>query len=274
MINLERYPLDNLSSARGQEWLDEVRSSLEHDGSCLFPEFVDPEALAQMASQARSVAHLAYSGPTEASPYFFNYRLGEGEDLPESHPLRRKGRRNLAQVAADLIPEDFLLSRLYRSELMLAFLGAVTGLPVYRNQDPYQSLNISIMGTGGCQQWHFDSGNLVTTLLLQAPESGGIFEYVPAIRSEKNENFEAVRAVLDGNREGVLQNRLQAGTLSLFRGHYSLHRVTPVAGKRQRIQAILGYSNRPDLYGSRESSILHYGPRVAAIETRAPRYPA
>lgn len=274
IINLERYPLDNLSSARGQQWLDEVRGSLEQDGSCLFPEFVDPEALEKMATQAHSVAHLAYPGPTEASPYFFNYRLGEGEDLPASHPLRRKGKRNLAQVAADLIPEDCLLSRLYRSELMLAFLGAVTGLPVYLNQDPYQSLNISVMGTGGCQQWHFDSGNLVTTLLLQAPESGGIFEYVPAIRSEENENFEAVEAVLDGIHQGVLQNRLQAGTLSLFRGHYSLHRVTPVAGKRQRIQAILGYSTRPDLYGSIESSILHYGPRVAEIEAHTPRYPA
>ena len=37
-----------------------------------------------------------------------------------------------------------------------------------RNLDPYQSLNISVMDEGGCQQWHFDGGNMVTTLLLQA----------------------------------------------------------------------------------------------------------
>ncbi|MCP4981619.1 MAG: hypothetical protein GY935_14130 [Gammaproteobacteria bacterium] len=59
----------------------------------------------------------------------------------------------------------------------------------------------------------------------------------------------------------VVQNRLLAGTLSLFRGHYSLHRVTPVKGKRQRIQAILGYSRQAKLLGSKESSILHDGPR-------------
>jgi hypothetical protein len=79
--------------------------------------------------------------------------------------------------------------------------------------------------------------------------------------------------VLDGRSEGVLHNQLRAGTLSLFRGHYSMHRVTPVTGQRQRLQAILGYSTRPDMIGNRESSILHYGPRVAEIEATDSLYP-
>ena len=273
IINTGLYPLDNLASARARRWINGVRADLERDGSCLFADFVDPDALALMVRQAQTVIHLAYPGPTEVSPYFFNYRLGEGEDLPDTHPLRHKGKRNLSQVAADLIPETFLLNQLYRSQLMLDFLQAITGQTIYRNQDPYQSLNISVMDEGGCQQWHFDSGNLVTTLLLQEPEAGGIFEYAPSIRSEENENFDAVHSVIDGHSERVRQNFLKAGTLSLFRGHYSLHRVTPVEGKRQRIQAILGYSSQPNLLGSRESSILHYGPRVAKIEASTPRYP-
>ncbi|UCH40064.1 MAG: hypothetical protein JSU67_18395 [Gammaproteobacteria bacterium] len=274
IINTALYPVDDLTSKSSRQWLASLRARLDQDGSCLLADFVEAEALAIMAQQALSIAHLAYPGPTEVSAYFFNYRLGEVEELPDAHPLRRKGKRNLAQVAADLIPGDYLLSQLYRSQLMLDFLAALTGKPIYRNQDPYQSLNISIMNEGGCQQWHFDSGNMVTTLLLQEPESGGVFEYAPAIRSDSDENFDAVQAVLDGNSDRVLQNRLKAGTLSLFRGHYSLHRVTPVVGKRQRIQAIMGYSTQPDLYGSTESSILHYGPRVAEIEATNPRYPA
>jgi hypothetical protein len=268
------YPFDDLSSGAAQGWLGELRGGLEDEGSCLLVDFVTPRALERMASEASSIAHLAFPGPTEVSPYFFDYRLGQGRLLPEDHPLRRKGRRKLAQVAADLIPRDFLLARLYRDPDMLEFLSALVGQPVYRNRDPYQSLNISVMNEGGCQQWHFDSGNLVTTLLLQAPEGGGIFEYAPAIRSDEDENFAAVQAVLDGDRGRVRQNRLRPGTLSLFRGHYSLHRVTEVTGSRQRLQAILGYATKPDLYGSRESSILHYGPRVAEIEASNPRYPA
>jgi hypothetical protein len=273
IINTGLYPIDNLASDEGEAWISEVRTSLEQDGSCTLPDFVDAETLTEMAAQANSITHLAYAGPTEVTPYFFNYRLGEGEVLPDDHPLKRKGKRNLAQVATDLIPEDSLLSQLHHSQLMLDFLGAVIGEPVYRNRDPYQSLNISVMDEGGCQQWHFDGGNMVTTLLLQEPEGGGIFEYVPGIRSETDENFDEVKAVLDGRSEGVLQNRLRAGTLSLFRGHYSMHRVTPVTGQRQRLQAILGYSTRPDMIGNRESSILHYGPRVAEIEATDSLYP-
>jgi len=129
------------------------------------------------------------------------------------------------------------------------------------------------MNKGGCQQWHFDSGNMVITLLLQEPEAGGVFEYSPGIRSDNDENFETVQAVLDGDLSRVKRNPLKAGTLSLFRGHYSLHRVTEVEGNRQRLQAILGYSTNPGHIGSKESSILHYGPRVAEIESSNPQYP-
>jgi hypothetical protein len=273
IINTELYPLDRLDSSDGQALLEQVRSALQQNGSCTLPDFVTADILQQMATEASTITHLAYPGPTEVSPYFFNYRLGEDEPLADTHPLRRKGKRQLEQVAADLIPTDFMLSQLHHSPLMLSFLSAVLEQPVYQSRDPYQSLNISVMDEGGCQQWHFDGGNMVTTLLLQEPEGGGVFEYVPAIRSDDDENFDAVQAVLDGHSERVIQNHLHAGTLSLFRGHYSMHRVTPVVGKRQRLQAILGYSTNPAMFGKVESSILHYGPRVADIEASDPRYP-
>lgn len=273
IIDTKRYPLDLLQASAGQTLVRQVRERLQHDGCCTLPDFVTPAVRERMAAEMREITHLAYPGPSEVSPYFFNYRLGEGQNLPADHPLRRKGKRKLAQVAADLIPPDSLLNQLYRGPLLREFLGAVLQQPVYCSCDPYQSLNVSVMGEGGCQQWHFDAGNMVTTLLLQEPESGGVFEYAPAIRADDDENFAAVQAVLDERSERVIRNQLRAGTLSLFRGHYSLHRVTPVTGKRQRLQAILGYSTRPDLYGKLESSILHYGPRVAEIEASSPRYP-
>ena len=214
-------------------------------------------------SQAASLNEKAYSGPTSVSPYFFNYDLGKGLDVDDQHPLKRKGKRNRRQIAGDLIPPNHFLSVLFYSELMTEFLGRVLGRKVYRNQDKYQSLNISLQDEGGCQQWHFDTGDMVTTLLLQASESGGIFEYCPRIRSKEDENFDQVRKVLDGNSTWVKRLNLQAGMLSLFQGHYSIHRVTEVRGATRRIQGVLGYTTEPDLVGSIKSSILHYGPRVA-----------
>ena len=149
-------------------------------------------------------------------------------------------------------------------EDLAAFLAVALNVArLYRNADPYQALNISMMKPGGCQQWHFDTARCVITLLLQAPEGGGEFEYVPSIRSEENENYDAVRSILDGGRAGVRSVELEAGTLMLFRGHYSLHRVTEVTGTRDRLQSILGFNPEPGVRGSMESNILHYGPRVA-----------
>ena len=242
--------------------------ALDQDGSCSMPGFVHQSAVAEMAAEASTLLHLAYQGPAEVTPYFFNYGLGKGDEIADDHPLKRKGKRNLSQVASDLIPDQHKLSRLYFSSVLTDFLAAVLGEVVYRNQDKYQSLNISVMNAGGCQQWHFDSGPMVTTLLLQAPEDGGVFEYVPDLRSDENENFEQVQQVLDGASDRVKQLKLEAGTLSLFRGHYSMHRVTEVGGSRIRIQAILGFSTTPGPQGNLDSSILHYGPRVASIEGR------
>jgi len=111
-INDDLYPLNRLDSESSQDWLNEIKKQLDKEGSCLFPNFVHDEALSIMAQQAKSIAHLAYPGPTEVSPYFFNYKLGEGQDLADNHPLKRQGKRRLAQVAADLIPQDSLLNQL------------------------------------------------------------------------------------------------------------------------------------------------------------------
>lgn len=267
-IDLDRYPINDLAGVAGQRLVEESRTALDRDGSCAMPGFVDQSTVAEMAAEASALQHLAYPGPTEVTPYFFNYDLGKGTDLADDHPLKCKGKRKLSQVAADLIPNHLMLSKLYYSPVLTDFLATILDQPVYRNQDRYQSLNISMMNAGGCQQWHFDSGPMVTTLLLQAPEAGGVFEYVPDLRSDESENFEQVQQVLDGDSNRVKRLKLEAGTLSLFRGHYSMHRVTEVEGSRTRIQAILGFSTTPDLQGNLESSILHYGPRVARIEDR------
>jgi len=265
IINLDKYPIHDLDAQPARVLIESVRRRLNFDGSCTLDGFVNADVMGQMAQQAESLAELGYQGPTSVSPYFFNYQIADGLDLDDDHPTKRKGRRNLRQVATDLIPEDHLLSQLHRSSLMTDFLSKVLKKPVYQYTDRFQSLNISVMDEGGCQQWHFDGGDMVTTLLLQAPESGGVFEYVPNIRSNQNENFDQVRQVLDGQSNQVKQLKLKAGTLSLFQGHYSMHRVTEVEGSRRRLLAILGYTSNPDLEGNRASSILHYGPRVAEL---------
>ena len=69
---------------------------------------------------------------------------------------------------------------------------------------------------------------MTATLMLQPADDGGTFEFYPNIRSSHDENVDAVAAVLEGDRRGVLESPLRGGDLQLFYGQNSLHRVSAV----------------------------------------------
>jgi len=262
LVNLKRYPLTHRGSDEYRRLVSSIKQKLHQHGAASLPEFILPDAIRCMATEANALAPLAYPGPSEATPYFFNYELASSHD--PSHPTNRTSKRNLAQVAYDLIPPESALYRLYHWGPLPEFLADVLGYSkLYQMTDLFQSLNISIMEQHGCQQWHFDRGHFVTTLLLQQPEGGGIFEYVPDIREDDDEHFDEVQKILEGERQRVRKINIEAGMLNLFKGHYSIHHVTPVEGKTRRIQTALAYTAEPNRIGNLKSSILHYGPRVA-----------
>lgn len=270
MVDVARYAITDLERPRRQAFVAQGRAALAETGAWCLPGFLTREAVAAMVREVEPLVPLAYRGPTEATPYFYNY---DATGFPEGHPRRRTTPRRLSQVAFDLIPEHLAIRRLYMWDAIPAFIASVLGLErVYRSADPYQALNISVMAEGGQQQWHFDSNETNVTLLLQASEGGGEFEWVPGIRSDLDERYDAVGRVLDGVRDGVRSMAIEPGMLMLFRGRNSLHRVAPTRGRRLRLQSILGYNTEPGRVGSLQSSVLHYGPRVAAADQADSRW--
>jgi hypothetical protein len=113
----------------------------------------------------------------------------------------------------------------------------------YRFADPLGACSINVFVDGGKHGWHFDESEFTVTLMLQAPESGGAFEYVPQIRGAANEK-EIVSRVLDGDRSQVVELPFSAGTLLIFGGQQTIHRVTQVSGKRPRLVPVLCYSEQ------------------------------
>ena len=49
LIDLERYPLDALETARGAQLVAQCRHDLKENALCLLPGFVHPQALEAMA---------------------------------------------------------------------------------------------------------------------------------------------------------------------------------------------------------------------------------
>jgi hypothetical protein len=91
----------------------------------------------------------------------------------------------------------------------------------------------------------------------------------------RDENFDGVRDVLVGRGgQSIRRLPLRPGDLQLFKGRYSLHRVSSVRGETARHSAIFAYSERPGVIGSVARTKQLFGrvlPQHLAAEGRAVR---
>ena len=149
---------------------------------------------------------------------------------------------------------------LYETEELLNFVSACLNIsPIYRWADPLACHAYNVMKTDGILPWHFDSCEFTLSIMIQKPDKGGIFEYCPNIREPGNENFDEVRKVINGDRTRVRQLVLEPGDLQIFKGRFTLHRVTKVEGDNSRYLCIPAYVLDPWRVNTPEHSKAIYG---------------
>ena len=122
--------------------------------------------------------------------------------------------------------------------------------PIYPDADPFGALNLAVMGEDDELQWHFDQTDFVVSLAIQAADKGGDFEVYPRIRSATDEHYAAVAQALVGRRGGVVTLPMKPGTLLVFEGRYSLHRVSAVGGRRLRHVGLFAFDTVAGAMGS------------------------
>ena len=71
-------------------------------------------------------------------------------------------------------------------------------------------------------------------------------------------NYQGVGDVLDG-RMAPTDLDIAPGTLVLFRGRNSMHRVTPTIGPLTRILVVLAYNNTPGISLSEAARMTFFG---------------
>ena len=256
VVDLERYPLDRLHSPAGQALIARCQATLERDGTFNLDGLIRPESLGQMVEEVRpAVESSAFTHRRRHNVYF----LPQVEGLEPGHPALTELETANHTVCADQIMDSALV-RLYGWPPLAEFLATVMQkAALYPMDDPLACLNVMTYRDGEALNWHFDRSEFTTTLLLQAPTEGGHFEYRTGLRDDNDPNYEGVGAFLQHDNPDRQQLVVSPGTLNVFRGKNTLHRVTPVKGSRDRIIAVFSYYENKGVRFSDEENLGFYG---------------
>jgi hypothetical protein len=224
---------------------------------CILPGFVRADAIDGLVAECDRLAPLGHRSCIQGTPY-----LGlPDESYPEGHPRRALVDNALEAVAYDRFPTDSSLRRLYESDRLLRLVEAVLQLgSLHRYADPLGALNLAVMRDGDELGWHFDQTDFVVSIAIQSSLGGGEFENAARIRSAHDECHDDVAAVLAGAADHRIRvEPMTPGTLMLFNGRWSLHRVSPVVGEVPRYVALLAYDTKPDTDSTDLLKLVRYG---------------
>lgn len=256
IIDLDRYPLDREGSAEWKRLVDSSVAALETDGMFNLEEFLRPGIAEKAVREIQPVM------ATRSHVHKRTHNIYFKPDIPElapDHPALRKVETISHTVCADQIPDSVVLA-IYEYEPLLRFLTVTMGKErLHVMQDPLARTNVMAYRAGEALNWHFDRSEFTTTLLLQRSERGGDLEYRTDLRSDDNPNYDGVARLLEGRDPDAKIHRMKPGTLNVFRGKNTAHRVTTVEGERERMIAVFSYYERPGVMFSAEERIGFYG---------------
>jgi len=256
IIDLEKYPVHDPSCSKYKELVDYTRKQLNDDGCCVLPNFIKPDSIRRMKNEIDKNLSKIYFTNDKHNPYFTK----EDITLDENHPKRIFSARQSGYLNSDDLEKDSELNKFYDLEEMLKFVSdSLEVFPLYKWADPLGKNPYSVMHTNHYFPWHFDGNEFTLSILVQKAEKGGLFEYAPDIRSKDNENFEEVTKVLKGDRKKVKSLDLKPGDLQIFKGRFSLRRVTNIEGNRSRYLCIPAFVLDPWRVNTPEHSKAIYG---------------
>jgi len=260
IVDVGRYPLDRTGSPEWQVLVERCVADLDERGMFELPGFLHPDVvdrtrdilLPRMANESFEVRRMH-------NVYF----LSHVEGLDPEHPaLRRILTANHTLCADQLL--DTALTDLYEWPEFRQFIAATVGLPeLHLMADPLARVNVLSYRPGQALNWHFDRSEFTTTLLIQAADEAGIFEYRRELRTETDPNYEGVGRLVSGDDPDVIRCAVEPGALNVFRGRNTAHRVTTVEGERERMIAVFSFYEKPGVMFSDEENLGFYGRSVS-----------
>ena len=238
LVDLARYPIDQPDSAAGVQLVAQCRAALDESALCALPGFIHSQAVAAMAEEIADLSPRAYALEMQRVAY-----IGDDNTWPADHPRNVEHTCRYGQILTDDIPAGCRVHALYHWPALTEFVRRALGEEtLYQSACPHFSLTVQVSGAGDRNGWHYDPNDYVVSLLVQAPDAGGEFEYAPYIRSTDDENYGGVSRLFADPDRHAIHPPFAPGTFVLFKGDLSLHRVRAVEdASRDRMIALFSY---------------------------------
>lgn len=247
IVDLDRYPLLDLEASAAQRLVRTGRRQLAADGVFALPAFIRSAALETMQEEADRLCRGAFR------------RVDHRNGFPAG--MGAVTRVSLGCVGCDEMPAASPMRRLFLWDGLTRFVSEVLEQrPCYRSADPIASCMVTELAPGDELGWHFDANDGIVTLMLRSAGAGGAFQYAPNVR-HRGDLPALIEGTLAGGCEKVLELDTQPGTLTLFNGFQSLHRVAPVAAAPSRLMLTFSYDSAPGQEFSDEVRLRFFGRR-------------
>ena len=243
-------------SLRNSRDLMSWNNEFKKNGVLVLNEFLHPTAIQSCRSEAEELSNKAYFKEVNGNIYL----CPTDKSWPANHPGLRQERTRVGVVGGDQIPKSSTLQSLFFCNDLREALASILGKKsLYTYQCPMGFLNYSVMEEGDYLRWHFDLSDFVLSIPLQEAEDGGLCEYAHKIKNENSENWSEIHSLLDGDYHKIETLIAQPGSLILFEGRHTAHRVSAVRGKTKRLGALLGYVDSPHQGSSPYLRKIRYG---------------
>jgi len=253
-VNLERYPLDRPESDEYRRLVREGAQSFRDGGVALLPNFLTEQGLRSITVEADRLVSTAFFCRNEHDVYLNTD--GQGAADAVDRPMRT----DVGSIANDYLEPGGALQQLYDSGWLPDFIAEVVGVDkLFVSEDPLGAVSINVFAPGDAHAWHFDESLFTVTVMVQEAAAGGFFEYVHGVRGPDFDDHDAMNAIFDGDESSVQRLAFSAGTLSIFAGRHTMHRVTKVGGDRHRFVPVLTFATEPGYRNSDEVRELFWG---------------
>ena len=247
IVDLDRYPVADVETPAARVLVREGRRQLTADGVFALPGFIRPTALSAMQDEADALCRGAFRRVEHRN----GFPSGMGEET----------RVSLGCVGYDQMPAESLVRRLFLWDGLMALVSEVLERrPCYRSADPIAACMVTELAPRDELGWHFDPNDGIVTLMLRSAGAGGAFQYAPNVR-DRDDLPAIIEGVLEHRGEDVIELDTQPGTLTLFNGFRSLHRVAPVVAAPSRLMSIFSYDSAPEQVFSDAVRLRFFGRR-------------